>query len=264
MTTFKLCRLALALAAILLGVCPAHATITVLNYWHMGEADPQAAAGRYCTNTVDVVGRDTLTNNSVGGHYPTYTNGVSPAAAAETGSSLALVLTNGQYGTALLATNLADNFGIECWVNPATTVPGGEVLAYNGLRGNGWGLYQNGTNYEVLYGGAAFWGNGLATTGVWTHLALVRNQGVATLYVNGAPTSTFSGTPIPPSGSFTVGGDASYAVSTTGDVYAWGGNSNGQLGDGGTSSSKTPVKVLSGATALFSTTSTNVAVSANG
>jgi alpha-tubulin suppressor-like RCC1 family protein len=60
------------------------------------------------------------------------------------------------------------------------------------------------------------------------------------------------------------GGDASYAVSTTGDVYAWGGNSNGQLGDGGTTSSKTPVKVLSGATTLFSTTSTNVAVSAAG
>jgi alpha-tubulin suppressor-like RCC1 family protein len=57
------------------------------------------------------------------------------------------------------------------------------------------------------------------------------------------------------------GGDASFGVSATGDVYAWGGNRDGQLGDGSTKSSTTPVKVESHATPLISATSTEVEVS---
>ncbi len=72
----------------------------------------------------------------------------------------------------------------------------------------------------------------------------------------------------PPAGvtyqALASGGDASYAVSTTGDVYAWGGNHNGQLGDGSTTSSETPVLVESQATSLISATSTDVAVSVQG
>jgi alpha-tubulin suppressor-like RCC1 family protein len=72
----------------------------------------------------------------------------------------------------------------------------------------------------------------------------------------------------PPAGvtyqALASGGDASYAVSTTGDVYAWGGNRYGQLGDGSTTSSKTPVLVQSQATSLISATSTDVAVSIQG
>jgi alpha-tubulin suppressor-like RCC1 family protein len=68
----------------------------------------------------------------------------------------------------------------------------------------------------------------------------------------------------PPAGvtykALATGGDASYAVSTTGNVYAWGGNSHGQLGDGSTATSRKPVKVESHATSLISATSTNVAV----
>jgi alpha-tubulin suppressor-like RCC1 family protein len=68
----------------------------------------------------------------------------------------------------------------------------------------------------------------------------------------------------PPSGvtyqALATGGDASYAVTTTGDVYAWGGNDGGQLGDGTTTSSRTPVHVESGAAPLISATSYDVAV----
>jgi alpha-tubulin suppressor-like RCC1 family protein len=62
------------------------------------------------------------------------------------------------------------------------------------------------------------------------------------------------------------GGDASYGVSTTGDVYAWGGNSAGQLGDGSTTASKTPVDVLSGVSnpPLISATSNDVDVNVQG
>jgi alpha-tubulin suppressor-like RCC1 family protein len=61
-----------------------------------------------------------------------------------------------------------------------------------------------------------------------------------------------------------AGGTTSFAVSATGDVYGWGGNKAGELGDGTTTSSKTPVKILSNATPLISTTSTEVAVALRG
>jgi alpha-tubulin suppressor-like RCC1 family protein len=68
----------------------------------------------------------------------------------------------------------------------------------------------------------------------------------------------------PPAGvtyeTLATGADTSYAVSTAADVYAWGGNRAGQIGDGTTTPSKTPVKVLSGATQDISATSTQVEV----
>lgn len=69
----------------------------------------------------------------------------------------------------------------------------------------------------------------------------------------------------PPAGvtyrSLASGGNSSYAVSTSGQVYAWGGNYAGQLGDGSRTPSKAPVMVESHATSLVSATSTEVAVS---
>lgn len=72
----------------------------------------------------------------------------------------------------------------------------------------------------------------------------------------------------PPAGvtyqALATGGDASYGVSASGGVYAWGGNDGGQLGDGTTTPSKTPVRVETGATSLISATSNNVAVGLQG
>jgi alpha-tubulin suppressor-like RCC1 family protein len=69
----------------------------------------------------------------------------------------------------------------------------------------------------------------------------------------------------PPSGVtyqvLAAGGATSYAVSTAGDVYGWGSNSAGQLGIGAKGGdSTTPVKILSNAAPLISSTSTDVAV----
>ncbi len=49
------------------------------------------------------------------------------------------------------------------------------------------------------------------------------------------------------------GADTSYAISTTGDLYSWGSNSNGQIGNGTTHSELTPVVVESGASSISST-----------
>ena len=48
---------------------------------------------------------------------------------------------------------------------------------------------------------------GNATVGVWTHLALVRDSGVGTLYINGVASASFLDTPNPPAGRFAVGSD---------------------------------------------------------
>jgi alpha-tubulin suppressor-like RCC1 family protein len=59
------------------------------------------------------------------------------------------------------------------------------------------------------------------------------------------------------------GSATSYAISTTGDVYAWGVNRVGQVGNGSTSIALTPVQVASGATSI-SATANNVVISVRG
>jgi alpha-tubulin suppressor-like RCC1 family protein len=57
------------------------------------------------------------------------------------------------------------------------------------------------------------------------------------------------------------GGATSYALTTSGDVYAWGVNRAGEVGDGGTRTAVTPVRVDSGATVISSTAGNVVAAS---
>jgi alpha-tubulin suppressor-like RCC1 family protein len=61
----------------------------------------------------------------------------------------------------------------------------------------------------------------------------------------------------PPAGvtyrTLATGGSTSYAISTTGNVYAWGGNTVGEVGDGSTTTAERPVRVEFGATAISST-----------
>jgi hypothetical protein len=71
----------------------------------------------------------------------------------------------------------------------------------------------------------------------------------------------------PPSGvtykSLATGSATSYAVSTTGEVYAWGVSFVGQVGDGSTRVQPTPVLVAFGAAAI-SSTANNVVVTVPG
>jgi 1-phosphatidylinositol phosphodiesterase len=179
---------------------------TPLAYWRLGEDDAGAANGTTTTATSDQLDAALTFNVPV-----TYSAAVSPIAAGWLGSRLGLGFTTGTYGTNGLVTGLdgstalTDNFGIELWVKPNDTT-GTKCLAYNGHSGtSGWGLYQFDANYGVLFGGRAIFGSGPATAGVWTHLALVRNNGTATLYVNGVASGTVPDSPNVPAGRFAVG-----------------------------------------------------------
>ena len=182
------------------------ALTTPLAYWRLGEEDAGGANGTTTATSSNQYG-GALTFNGLA----TYSGAVSPIAAGWLDSRLGVMLAAGAYGTSGLVagldgnTALTDNFAIELWVKPNDTT-GTRCLAYNGHTStSGWGLYQFGATYGALFGGVIIFGSGPATAGVWTHLALVRNGGTATLYVNGVASGTVPDSPNVPAGRFAVG-----------------------------------------------------------
>ncbi|MGH8091239.1 MAG: LamG domain-containing protein [Rudaea sp.] len=194
------------IASLVLGVVamPAQATITVLNQWHLGEADAGASAGGAgAATTVDSVGGFNL--NKVG--TPAYAADVP----ANIGSNLSLAFngTTDEYmNPSGVASTLTDNFGIEAWVKWNAGTPGSASIIYNGNSSNsGWGIYQYGTNYGLLYGGNL----GASVTPVsnqWTEMALVRSSGTTTFYVNGVASFTTTTGPNAPAGGVAIGGNS--------------------------------------------------------
>lgn len=177
------------------------AAVTPVSYWRMGEHNPAAVIGGTAA-TADLVGGRTMTLlNS-----PFYASDVSATATQRVGSVLSLLFFANTYGTNALIPGLTNNFGLELWVKPSAT-NATQCIAYNGNSGgSGWGLYLAGGQYRGLYGGVGFIGGAVAAPGLWTHLALVRDAGVTTLYVNGvAAGATSASTPNPPGGLFAVG-----------------------------------------------------------
>lgn len=166
--------------AVALATC-AHAAVTNVVWYRLGENDPGAASGQVVnTTTIDFVGGKDLRRFG----SPRYTNAVLSAAEDQVGSSLA-VLFNGvnQFYSNAVVTTARNNFGIEAWVDP-TTAPGTYIIAFNGS----WGLGTFGSGFTR---GAA-------------HVALVRDNGVATLYVNGTAQGSTNVTPATPSSGFTI------------------------------------------------------------
>jgi hypothetical protein len=186
---------------LLLNQSPAFSEV---GYWRMGEGDPHAAVGAGAETTTDSAG----TNNLACFGEPFYSADVSPAAVTHTESRLSLGFSGfGAYAIGSLTTAAQDNFGLETWVKP-TSVTSDQTIAYNGdTSTSGWGLRINGADstYCALFGGIEFFGSSPATPNVWTHLALVRDNGLSTLYVNGMAVGNTTAVPNLPAGNFAVG-----------------------------------------------------------
>jgi alpha-tubulin suppressor-like RCC1 family protein len=106
----------------------------------------------------------------------------------------------------------------------------------------GGSVDSNGQTLVLLSDGSLYaWGNGA-------------------LYQLGDGTTANQDRPVkilPPAGVtyrvLATGGNTSYAISTAGNVYAWGNNNVGQVGDGSDRTAVRPVEVESGATTISST-----------
>ena len=199
----KLLLTGVAVVGVAAAISPAGATVVPVAYYRLGEADPGAGNGVAGKNPTE----DSTANNldlTRTGTAMTYSNNT------PSGSTLSMDFpgTAGvYYSRSPVISTATDNFGIEAWVN-ADDTSGNELIAYNGnTSSSGWGLYRFGTTWGALYGGLALWGHtGPLTTGTWTHLALVKDSGTATFYVNGTAGPTRTSGPAVPNGSMWVGG----------------------------------------------------------
>ena len=177
----------------------AQAATTTVALYRLGDDDPGAVAWNTGNaQTLPGVGGTNL--NIVGD--PTYTSNTPGP-----GSALAMDFdgTGDSYSVGSVLSTVTDNFGVEAWV-AADSTSGNAGIAYNGNTSNsGWGLFRLGGNYGALYGGKAVWGSSPMTPGEWTHVALVRDGGASTFYLNGSPSGTTGTAPnTPAAGAFSI------------------------------------------------------------
>ncbi len=199
--------LALVVLVYLVPLISVHATITVVSDWRMGESgrmgesDPGVISGEPATFLVDATG---WRNLNVQGPA-SYQSDVGVEALAHTASFLCVDFTGSSFASNSIVSTAVDNFGIEAWVNP-TEVTSDQIIAYNGdTATSGWGIMISGSAYSALYGGKVIFSAGTAVPGVWTHVAVVRDNGTSTLYVNGVAITTSPATPNVPVDNFAVG-----------------------------------------------------------
>jgi hypothetical protein len=189
--------------AILALATTAHATVTNVAWYRLGENDPGAASGLAVTSaTTDAVGANHL--RQFGG--PLYTDAISADAAFGVGSSLAVQFNGAsQYLSNGLVSTAINNFGIEAWVKPNSTSGASTPIAYNGTGGNGWGLLQSGNRFSAAFGGVTVFDLGPVVIGTWSHLALVRDGGTTKLFFNGSAVGTSTIPPNAPTVGFELG-----------------------------------------------------------
>ncbi len=175
----------------------AFAQLTPVAFYHLGEADPGATPGGPGADpTVDSAGANDLGRFNA----PTYALAPSPI------SALAMEFAGADgYRNAAVVSAATDNFGLEAWVY-TTTAAGSAVVAYNGNTStSGWGIFRNGATWSYLYGGVVIGGSAPVQPNTWTHLAVVRDSGVTTFYVNGRVNDVSGSGPNVPAGAFGIG-----------------------------------------------------------
>jgi hypothetical protein len=197
----------LLIALLTLVSLPATAAITVLDYYRLGDADSGSIPGHVGNGTTtDSARASNLTRNG----SPTYSSNVPFSSIAGASDSFSMAFNGaspGDYTFSTRLTDAQDNFGLEAFVAASSTT--GDVgIVYNGKAGSsGFGLLRRGNLYQAELGtnpGTIF-GSASVTAGTWVHLALVRDNGVSTFYVNGIASGTSSATPLFGSDPFRIG-----------------------------------------------------------
>ncbi len=190
----------------LVRVVAARAQVKVEAWYYLGDVDDNARAGQPIHATVEAGRHVALTLRGEGG--VTYTGDVSSAARKMLKDTLAAHF-NGLDGRLIHAgplTQATDNFGVEVWAK-AETDDGFHCVVRNGGRG-GFAIVRNGEAYQGYYPGVGFIGwSGDIPAGQWVHLALVRDNGKTTFYVDGRPRGRSDRAPSAPGAQepFTIG-----------------------------------------------------------
>lgn len=123
------------------------------------------------------------------------------------GSTLSMELNGGGYTRSTPLVTLADNWGLEAWVQAASP-SSVSCVTYNGSSaGSGMGIYQYNDQFAGLVGGVAFVGGEPVVPGTWVHLAVVVANGSTSFYVNGALNNS-GPAPRAPAGAFHLGARA--------------------------------------------------------
>ncbi|NQT40101.1 MAG: hypothetical protein HQ581_21595 [Planctomycetes bacterium] len=181
------------------------AVVTTVGLWRLGDDDPTAIDGGSATTGTfgrAVAGSNLNLANSGSANTQTYTTST-----PWPGSTFATTFDgNDGYWAPTVPSVSQDNFGIEAWVKAGNGTDPLGFVTNNGLLGSGWGIVQAGGTIRGHYQGGGDIGSAMVTPGVWTHYALVRDNGTATLYVNGVPSgATSAATPITPGGVLEIG-----------------------------------------------------------
>jgi RHS repeat-associated protein len=106
------------------------------------------------------------------------------------------------------ASTATDNFSLEAWFRNDTNTPFQDI-AFNGIDSFGWGIGFDGAgDLAAVYSGAAWLSTGVKPAiDVWHHVALVRNAGTTTIYLDGAALTPTNSTiaPTVPGAGFAIG-----------------------------------------------------------
>ncbi|MGB0993262.1 MAG: LamG-like jellyroll fold domain-containing protein [Akkermansiaceae bacterium] len=188
-------RTHLSILAALVASATANAAVTVVHEYHLGEAGSVNAGDN---TPFDSAGSSNYTNAISGASASVATTGASaPGSTAYLDTSSATNI--GWYGADFsgLAT---DNFAIGVFAR-ASSINSGDIFTTGGgsplgafkisMGTNGWAASAHG----VAWIGTANGITGSYTANQWVHLALVRQSGTTTFYIDGASQGTYGGAP---------------------------------------------------------------------
>lgn len=122
-------------------------------------------------------------------------------ASAICGNNPALSFTTGSGASRALISLATDNITMEIWAKWNGNNNGtNQILFYNGHTGNGgYGIVMHSSGIvQILAGGVSYMNSTvILKAGIWQHLAIVRNNGTWSLYIDGIASSISYSTTVP-------------------------------------------------------------------